>query len=287
MRPKWYDTFLKEGEEPFVEVACILYLEGTTIFLVYNLFMLFVIAVLAYKTRDLPDNFNESRYISVCVSATLLGWLIFIPSYLMAPREYVKILVLSMALILNHSVALVFLFLPRVYAVLYVEETDSASAPTIQRRTTVHLMYADKVYDQSVSKQDNMQEQKLVLNEIVLGERVLDETVLDETATKGTYLDLAPDDSESYVGQEGLQQGFLRSISKKLFFWRESTSVSESENYSLSDDVVTRNTSSQKGLNKPEESGSQQPSVQKNRMVNFDDITDLDLSEVETGTSVG
>ncbi|XP_059161880.1 metabotropic glutamate receptor 4-like [Physella acuta] len=108
--------------EKFVELACDLTFPGLVTFLTYNLVLVSLCSVFAFKSRKLPDNFNESRFISMCVSTTLVIWLAFIPTYFTAGREYVRVLLLSVSLILNHTVALVFLFLPKVYAAVYLLE---------------------------------------------------------------------------------------------------------------------------------------------------------------------
>ncbi|KAH9514725.1 hypothetical protein Btru_023422 [Bulinus truncatus] len=121
--------------EPFVELTCDMTLPGLTSFLVYNLIQVTLCSVFAFKTRKLPDNFNESRFISMCVSTTLVIWLAFIPTYFTAGREYVRVLLLSVALVLNHTVAVVFLFLPKLYAALYVPG-GSAAASAMRFTTT-------------------------------------------------------------------------------------------------------------------------------------------------------
>ncbi|XP_059138875.1 metabotropic glutamate receptor 3-like [Physella acuta] len=108
--------------EKFVELACDLTFPGLVTFLTYNLVLVSLCSVFAFKSRKLPDNFNESRFISMCVSTTLVIWLAFIPTYFTAGREYVRVLLLSVSLILNHTVALVFLFLPKVYAAVYLPD---------------------------------------------------------------------------------------------------------------------------------------------------------------------
>nr|KAG5713090.1 hypothetical protein BaRGS_021884 [Batillaria attramentaria] len=67
-------------------------------------------------TRRLPDNYNESRYIAFCVDTTLLVWLTFVPAYFLATLAAHKVLVLALALLLNSSVHLSCLFIPRLYA---------------------------------------------------------------------------------------------------------------------------------------------------------------------------
>ncbi|XP_059142368.1 metabotropic glutamate receptor 4-like [Physella acuta] len=106
--------------EKFVELSCHMTLPGLTSFLVYNLVLIVLCSVFAFKTRKLPDNFNESRFISMCVSTTLIIWLAFITTYFTASRDFVRVLVLSVTLLLNHSVAIIFLYAPKIYAAVYL-----------------------------------------------------------------------------------------------------------------------------------------------------------------------
>ncbi|CAG5124018.1 unnamed protein product [Candidula unifasciata] len=108
--------------EKFVELSCDMTLPGLASFLVYNLLLVSACAIFAFKTRKLPDNFNESRFISMCVYTTLVIWLAFIPTYFTATQEYVKGILLSVALLLNHTVAVSFLFIPKVYACIFVDQ---------------------------------------------------------------------------------------------------------------------------------------------------------------------
>lgn len=108
-----------------VELYCDVTLPGFQCFIVYNLTLVCLCTVFAIKTRKLPDNFNESRFISMCVFTTLVIWLAIIPSFLTASREYLRSLLLAAALLLNHSVALIFLFISRIYAIYYVEDIST------------------------------------------------------------------------------------------------------------------------------------------------------------------
>ena len=99
-------------------------LPGLASFLAYNLVLVFLCSVFAFKTRKLPDNFNESHFICMCVSTTLVIWLAFVPTYFTSNMGRVRVLLLSMALLLNHTVALVFLFAPKIYAAVFVAEEN-------------------------------------------------------------------------------------------------------------------------------------------------------------------
>jgi hypothetical protein len=91
----------------------------------FNLLLMTASAVLAFKTRKLPDNFNESRFISLCLVNTLCILLSFIPAYLTSPTKIRQMVVMGVVLQLHHTVALVFLFLPKMYAVRYRQADTS------------------------------------------------------------------------------------------------------------------------------------------------------------------
>ncbi|CAG5131948.1 unnamed protein product [Candidula unifasciata] len=114
--------------EKFVELSCDMTSPGLASFLVYNLVLVFLCSIFAFKTRKLPDNFNESKFISMCVATTLVIWLAFVPTYFTANRNSVRIMLLSIALLLNHTVALIFLFVPKLYAAAYLPTENFATS---------------------------------------------------------------------------------------------------------------------------------------------------------------
>ena len=80
-------------------------------------------SVYAVKTRRLPDNFNESKLIFLLVLATLFLWLAFLPTYFTAYYAQQKVALLTMFLVLNSTLMILCLYAPKVYAILYVNET--------------------------------------------------------------------------------------------------------------------------------------------------------------------
>lgn len=73
--------------EMYVELSCDWTLPGLGSFLVYNIVLIFLCSVFAFRTRKLPDNFSESRFISVCVYTTLIVWAAFVPTYFTSSRQ--------------------------------------------------------------------------------------------------------------------------------------------------------------------------------------------------------
>ena len=105
-------------EHGITALVCDMPAPGLISFLVYNLLVLFACTTLAFRTWRLPDNFNESFFIAVFLMFTLILWGCFILVYSLYRQYRVRTLSLSIALFCGHSLALIFLFLPRVYAVL-------------------------------------------------------------------------------------------------------------------------------------------------------------------------
>jgi len=105
--------------EKFVELFCNLPRVGLLTSLSYNLVLVALCTFYAFRTRQLPDNYNESRYIAFCVNTTLLIWITFIPTYFTTSRAAAKTTILAVSLLLNAYVTLICLFIPRVHTLYY------------------------------------------------------------------------------------------------------------------------------------------------------------------------
>lgn len=118
-----HPSFLQQVKtEKFVELRCE---QAPTYFLMpicFNVVLILICAILGYLTRKLPENFNESWYIFVSVSTTLFAWSVFLPTYYTVFYAYQQQALLAFCLILNSLITIGCLFLPRVYAIMCVEE---------------------------------------------------------------------------------------------------------------------------------------------------------------------
>ena len=101
--------------ENYAELVCELPQRGFICSMCYNLLLVIICTVYAFKTRALPDNFNESRCICLCVYTTLVIWLAFLPTYFTTPIAYYQVILISCALLLNATVILLCLFVPKLY----------------------------------------------------------------------------------------------------------------------------------------------------------------------------
>ncbi|XP_076469996.1 metabotropic glutamate receptor 7-like [Babylonia areolata] len=113
--------------QPRVERLCLLPVSGLGASLAYHFLLVLLCTLLAFKTRRLPDNYNESRYIAFCVDTTLLVWVTFVPAYFTATVGAHKVVVLALTHLINSCVQLACLFLPRLYA-LYRQNRQPSGA---------------------------------------------------------------------------------------------------------------------------------------------------------------
>ncbi len=92
----------------------------------YNLALIVACCFYAFKTRQVPDNYNESKFIAVSVYSTLVVCLAALPVYFTAVAALQKVATLCAALLLNVYLTLVCLYLPKLYAVRFLP-TDRAN----------------------------------------------------------------------------------------------------------------------------------------------------------------
>ena len=96
------------GESPII---------GQLITLGYNFLLLLVTIYFAFRARKVPQNFNEARFINLTVYALFILWLAFILTYYATASlgTIYQTGSLVIAIILNATVTLCSLFVPKVY----------------------------------------------------------------------------------------------------------------------------------------------------------------------------
>ena len=112
-----------------VELFCHLEIGEFMVCVGYNLLLILSCAVHAIMTRKLPENFNESWYLFVSVCTTSFLWLVFLPAYFTAFEAYHQAALLAFCLFVNSTCNLMCLFVPKIYAVYFVNEKDIKIAP--------------------------------------------------------------------------------------------------------------------------------------------------------------
>ena len=110
-----------DSDEPGVRERVCEYPQGPFITAIcVNVGFLIVCSAFAFKNRTLPNNFNESKFAAFFVYSTCVMWLAFVPAYFLTRNGY-KILFLCIMLIGNAVVCICGLYVPKVYAVYFVE----------------------------------------------------------------------------------------------------------------------------------------------------------------------
>ncbi|XP_022091633.1 metabotropic glutamate receptor 5-like [Acanthaster planci] len=89
---------------------------------VYNLALILVCCYYAFRTRRVPDNYNESKFIAASVYSTLVVCLATVPVYVTAIAVIQKVATLCAAVLLNGYLTLVCVYLPKLYAVKFVSK---------------------------------------------------------------------------------------------------------------------------------------------------------------------
>ena len=116
----WMPIKTRNYVELFCDVPEITLIVGTG----YNLLLITACSVFAFVARGLPDNFNESWYIFLCVMTTLFIWIAFFTTYFSAFYVVYKAALLAAALILNSLVVLVAFFGPKIYAIAFIPDEN-------------------------------------------------------------------------------------------------------------------------------------------------------------------
>ena len=82
--------------------------------LIYDAVLILLCTFFGWKTRNFPENFNESKYILFTSLALILIWLGFIPTFIVSPLEY-RYIALNFPIILSSAAILVIFFIPKIY----------------------------------------------------------------------------------------------------------------------------------------------------------------------------
>ena len=79
--------YVLQGKEAVV-LKCKTSQIAIVISLFYNMFLIILCTVYAFKTRKIPQNFNEAKYIAFTMYSTCIVWLAFIPIYFGANQDF-------------------------------------------------------------------------------------------------------------------------------------------------------------------------------------------------------
>ena len=137
-----YDDFTTKltcSEDPYI---------GLSVTLAYNLLLLITTTYFAFRTRKVPQNFNEAKFINLTVYTLFVLWLAFIPTYFIttALRTTFRTVSLVLAIILSATVTLCCLLVPKVYFLFSRKRKGSSGEPTstLAGTATTNNILADK-----------------------------------------------------------------------------------------------------------------------------------------------
>ncbi|XP_032230983.2 metabotropic glutamate receptor 3 isoform X2 [Nematostella vectensis] len=85
----------------------------------YNVLLILLCTMYAFRTRKTPANFNEARYIGFAMYTTCVIWLALLPVQIGVNDKDYKTLTLSINVTLNATTLLLCVFGPKVYIVLF------------------------------------------------------------------------------------------------------------------------------------------------------------------------
>ncbi|XP_065293102.1 metabotropic glutamate receptor 5-like isoform X2 [Dermacentor albipictus] len=104
----------------------------------FDFFLIAMCTVYAVKTRNVPENFNEAKFIGFTMYTTLVIWAAFVPIYFGSKH---KVITLCLCISFSAEVALVLLFMPRVYIILFRPDKNNRSAFTTSKDVRCHIGY--------------------------------------------------------------------------------------------------------------------------------------------------
>ena len=140
--PSVKEVVYKIGARKFAILQCGISSTATFVSLIYNMILILLCTMYAFKTRKIPDNFNETKYIVFTMYSTCIVWLAFIPIYygtnndikvshwrdnlcaiytilLLCCLIQVQISTLSSCISISAAVTLACLFTPKLYICLF------------------------------------------------------------------------------------------------------------------------------------------------------------------------
>ncbi|XP_061659851.1 glutamate receptor, metabotropic 5a [Syngnathoides biaculeatus] len=124
-----------------VHLICNLTTLGVVAPLGYNGLLILSCTFYAFKTRNVPANFNEAKYIAFTMYTTCIIWLAFVPIYF---GSNYKIITMCFSVSLSATVALCCTFVPKVYIMLAKPEKNVRSAFTTSTVVRMHVGDAKK-----------------------------------------------------------------------------------------------------------------------------------------------
>ncbi|CAH1972944.1 unnamed protein product [Acanthoscelides obtectus] len=121
--------------------------ENILIPLTFDFFLILLCTVYAVKTRNVPENFNEAKFIGFAMYTTCVIWIAFVPIYFGSDS---KVITMCMCVTLSATVTWVFLFVPKLYIIIFQpEKNNRAYFTTTKIRCHIGSKVASAISDKS------------------------------------------------------------------------------------------------------------------------------------------
>ncbi|XP_075227650.1 metabotropic glutamate receptor 1-like [Lycorma delicatula] len=104
--------------------------------LAFDFLLIALCTLYALKTRNVPENFNEAKFIGFAMYTTCVIWIAFVPIYFGSDS---KIITMCMCVTLSAMVTLVFLFFPKLYIILLRPERNNRAHFTTSKEIRCHI----------------------------------------------------------------------------------------------------------------------------------------------------
>lgn len=104
----------------------------------FDFFLIAMCTLYAFKTRNVPENFNEAKFIGFTMYTTLVIWIAFVAIYLSSDH---KVTTLCLCISFSALCALFLLFFPRCYIILFKPEKNNRSFFTTTKNVRCHIGY--------------------------------------------------------------------------------------------------------------------------------------------------
>uniref|UniRef100_A0A0B7B0T2 G-protein coupled receptors family 3 profile domain-containing protein n=3 Tax=Arion vulgaris TaxID=1028688 RepID=A0A0B7B0T2_9EUPU len=130
------DSTMDYPSSKTVRLVCDTSTSGIIVPLTFDLVLIILCTLYAIKTRNLPENFNEAKFIGFTMYSTCVIWLGFFPIYFAGDRKEIT---LSLSVSLSATIALLLLFVPKVYVIVWVPEKNTRGAFTTSKDVRCHI----------------------------------------------------------------------------------------------------------------------------------------------------
>ncbi|XP_066156356.1 metabotropic glutamate receptor 5-like isoform X2 [Euwallacea fornicatus] len=126
-------------------MECEISLEAIVVPLSCDFLLILLCTLYAVKTRNVPENFNEAKFIGFAMYTTCVIWIAFVPIYF---RGGAKAITMCLCVTLSALVTWIFLFVPKLYIILFKpEKNNRAFFTTAKIRCHIGAKVASAVSD--------------------------------------------------------------------------------------------------------------------------------------------